>query len=67
MVSSLPQRVCRPMAVAIVLTGSTLRIRVSRVRQAPSGTRLMKFIMLYGLGPSKPPPMATQVRFSGPM
>ena len=31
------------------------------------GTRLMKFIMLYGFGPSKPPPMATQVRFSGPM
>ena len=55
------------MAMAIVLTGSTLRISVSRVRQAPSGTRLMKFIMLYGFGPSKPPPMATQVRFSGPM
>ena len=66
-VSSLPQRACRPMAMAIVLTGSTLRISVSRVRQAPSGTRLMKFIMLYGFGPSKPPPMATQVRFSGPM
>ena len=45
-VSSLPQRVCRPMAMAIVLTGSTLRIRVSRVRIAPSGTRSMKFIML---------------------
>ena len=46
MVSSLPQRACRPMAMAIVLTGSTLRISVSRVRLAPSGTRSMKFIML---------------------
>ena len=45
-VSSLPLRVCRPMAMAIVFSGSTLRISVSSVRQAPSGTRLMKFIML---------------------
>ena len=63
----MPQRVCRPMAMAIVLTGSTLRIRVSSVSDAPSGTRRMNSIMLYGLGPSKPPPMATQVRFSGPV
>ena len=45
-VSSLPQRACRPIAIAMVFTGSTLRISVSRVRFAPSGTRLMKFIML---------------------
>ena len=38
--SSLPHRVCRPIAIAIVFTGSTLRISVSSVRQAPSGTRL---------------------------
>ena len=65
--SSLPQRVCRPMAIAIVLTGSTLRMIDSRVSDAPSGTRLMNSIMLYGFGPSKPPPMATQVRLSGPV
>ena len=51
----------------MVLTGSTLRISVSRVSVAPSGTRWMKFIMLYGFGPSNPPPMATQVTFNGPV
>ena len=52
--------------MAIVFTGSTLRMMVSSVRHAPSGTRRMNSIMLYGLGPSKPPPIATQVTFNGP-
>lgn len=51
----------------MVLTGNTLRITVSKVRHAPSGTRWMKFMMLYGLGPSNPPPIPTHVRFSGPV
>ena len=58
---------CRPIAMAMVLIGSTLRMIVSSVSDAPSGTRRMNSIILYGLGPSKPPPMATQVMFSGPV
>ena len=57
---------CRPIAIAIVFIGSTLRMIDSSVSDAPSGTRRMNSIMLYGFGPSNPPPMATQVRFSGP-
>jgi hypothetical protein len=66
-VSSLPVRVCRPIAIAIVLIGRTVRMIASSVNEAPSGTRWMKFIMLYGLGPSKPPPIATQLMLSGPV
>src|SRR3954447_7955878 len=66
-VSSLPQRVCRPRAMAIVLIGRTLRMMLSSVSDAPSGTRRMNSIIVYGFGPSKPPPIATQVRFSGPV
>src|SRR3712207_7435924 len=35
-VSSLPQRVCRPIAMAIVLIGRTLRMMLSSVSEAPS-------------------------------
>ena len=39
MLSSMPQRTCRPIAIAIVLIGSTFSIEVSSVSTAPSGTR----------------------------
>ena len=35
----MPQRTCRPMAIAIMLTGSTLSIELSSVSTAPSGVR----------------------------
>jgi hypothetical protein len=63
----LPQRVCSPRAIAIVLIGRTLRMMLSSVSDAPSGTRRMDSIIVYGLGPSKPPPMDTHVMFSGPV
>jgi len=44
MLSSMPQRTCRPIAIAIMLIGSTWRIDDSSFRSAPSGTRRMKFI-----------------------
>ena len=44
--SSLPVRQCRPMAIAMALTGSTLRMMVSRVSSAPSGVRRMNSSML---------------------
>ena len=51
----------------MVLIGRTLRMMLSSVSEAPSGTWRMKSIIVYGFGPSKPPPMATQVMFSGPV
>ena len=53
--------------MAMVLSGSTWRIRLSMVSTAFSGQRLMNSIMLRGLGPSAPPPMATQLSTSGPV
>ena len=35
----MPQRTCRPMAMPIMLIGSTLRIELSTVSTAPSGHR----------------------------
>ena len=55
------------MAMAIMLNGNTFLSSDSAVTQAPSGARWTKFMKLNGLGPSKPPPMPIQVRFSGPM
>ncbi|MNP76995.1 hypothetical protein D3C76_1743380 [compost metagenome] len=55
------------MARAMVLSGSTFLSSDSAVRVHRSGTRLTKFMKFIGLGPSKPPPMPIQVRFSGPL
>ncbi len=35
--SSIPQRTCRPMAMPIMLIGSTLRMLLSTVSMVPSG------------------------------
>ncbi|MCY1241705.1 hypothetical protein D9M72_546230 [compost metagenome] len=67
MVSSMPQRGCRPIAIAIMLNGSTFFSSDSAVSVQPFGARWMKLKKLNGLGPSKPPPMPIQVRFSGPL
>jgi hypothetical protein len=42
----MPQRTCRPIAIAIMLIGSTLSIDVSSVSTAPSGTARTKFARL---------------------
>ncbi|MNN54935.1 hypothetical protein D3C81_1697820 [compost metagenome] len=63
----MPQRGCRPMARAMVLNGSTFLSSDSAVRVQPSGARCTKLKKLNGFGPSKPPPMPIQVRFSGPL
>ena len=63
----MPTRTCRPMAIAIAFNGSTLRMMLSIVSTAPSGTRRMNSIMLYGFGPSMPPPIAAQFMVSGPV
>ena len=63
----MPTRTCRPIAMAIVFSGSTLRIRPSMVSTAPAGTRRMNSIMLYGFGPSAPPPIITWFSTSGPV
>ncbi|MNY65581.1 hypothetical protein D3C86_2028700 [compost metagenome] len=67
MVSSIPTRGCMPMARAMTLNGSTFFNNDSAVTVQPSGARCMKLKKLNGFGPSKPPPMPIQVRFSGPL
>ncbi len=42
----MPQRTCIPSAIAIMLTGSTFSIDVSKVSTAPSGTARTKFARL---------------------
>ena len=44
--SSVPQRTCRPMAMPIMFTGSTLRTLLSTVSTAPSGTYNVKVTQL---------------------
>ena len=44
--SSMPTRTCRPIAMAIVFSGSTLRMIDSMVSTAPAGTRRTNSIML---------------------
>ncbi|KEH07792.1 hypothetical protein GY15_30230 [Delftia sp. 670] len=44
--SSVPQRTCRPMAMPIMFTGSTLRTLLSTVSTAPSGTARTKWARL---------------------
>ncbi|MNN92986.1 hypothetical protein D3C81_2113500 [compost metagenome] len=56
-----------PMAIDMVLNGMTFFSSDSEVRVQPSGARWMKLKKLNGFGPSKPPPMPIQVRFSGPL
>jgi hypothetical protein len=46
MLSSMPQRTCRPIAIAIMLSGRTLSIDVSSVSTAPSGVARAKFARL---------------------
>ena len=46
MLSSMPQRTCRPIAIAIMLSGSTFSIEVSSVSTAPSGVARRKFARL---------------------
>ncbi|SAL08079.1 hypothetical protein AWB81_08573 [Caballeronia arationis] len=66
-VSSMPQRGCRPIDIAIMLNGSTFFKSDSAVSVQPSGARCTKLKKLNGFGPSKPPPMPIHVRFSGPV
>ena len=42
----MPTRTCRPIAIAIALSGSTLRMMLSIVSTAPSGTRRMNGAVL---------------------
>ena len=42
----MPQRTCRPIAMPIMLIGSTLRMLTSTVSTAPSGIARRKFARL---------------------
>ena len=44
--SSMPQRTCRPIAMPIMLIGSTLRMLLSTVSIEPSGIARRKFARL---------------------